>query len=137
MGDYRIKNLAAVTAGYIDRPYSEYGCVDLVWHVLQDLGTPMPPAVDGWSLANYRELVARDIRAAQNVMVDVFNKIGRPGNPCFPAIGNLVVIEQPGGVRFPAVYVGSETALASFIRKGVKVFKIDDNQKVILARRLD
>jgi len=132
-----MKNLAGITARYIDRPFSDFGCIELVARLLDDIGTPLPAEVNGIDQVNYHLLVDLDIKAAQNTMLEIFSNIGCKGDSRYPSIGNLLVIEQPGDVYFPAVYVGGGQAIASFVKKGVCVFNIDNHNRVCLCRRLD
>lgn len=131
-----MKHLAAVTARYLGRPFAEVGCIELVCRLLDDLGTPLPDAVDGHSQANYRALLDRDRPAAQRAMLAAFARIGRPGNLAFPGLGDLLVVHQAPDTYFPAVYVGAGQAIASFIRNGVQVFRLDEKNSPVMVRRV-
>ena len=132
-----MKNLAGITARYIEKPFSKIGCIELVCAIAEDLGTPLPREVDGWNLKNYKSLVNENIKRAQNVMIEAFKKIGEPGNEKFPSVGDLLIIEQDGDIKFPAIYVGKKQAIASFIKVGVRVFKIDDFNRIIICRKIN
>lgn len=127
--------LAQVMKRYINRPFVEYGCLELVVSVLRDLGRELPPEVDGINLDNYHDLVAQNIRVAQVAMLRIFRKIGRSSNAKYPHIADLlVVLQKTRGGLFPAVYVGNGMALASFSRKGVCVFELNQYNLAVLAR---
>lgn len=131
-------NLAKITARYVGRPFAEYGCLELVVSVLRDLGKDMPKEIDGITLANYRALVDANISHAQGVMLNAFRKIGKPASTRYPYIGDLLVVSQRHrNGSFPAVALGNNLAIASFIRKGVCVFELDNNNLPIMARRID
>ena len=129
-------NLSAITKKYINKPFAEYGCIELVVAVMAEMGHPLPDTVDGINAVNYRDLVASDIKFAQVAMLKAFRKIGKPASTKYPAIGDLLVCMQPGINLFPAVAVGGGMGLASFIRDGVCVFSLEYN-RTIMARRVD
>jgi hypothetical protein len=129
-------NLSAITKKYIGQPFPAYGCVELVVAVMADMGRPLPDSVDGIDASNYRDLVASDIKKAQVTMLRAFRQIGKPASTKYPAIGDLLVVIQPGCKLFPAVAVGGGMGLASFIRTGVSVFSLDKYNRAIMARRV-
>lgn len=133
-----MRGLASITARYIGRPHAEIGCLDLCHRMLRELGRPVPDAVGGWGVANYRDLVrAQGIRSAQRIMLASFWRIGR-GVPVRAALpGDLLVVMHRGGRVFPAVYVGRGTAVASFTRSGVRAFRLDRLNYPVMARRID
>jgi len=129
-------NLSAITKKYINKPFAEYGCIELVVAVLAEMGRPLPDAVDGIDAVNYRDLVASDIKKAQFEMLRTFRKIGTSSSTKYPGIGDLLVVMQAGCALFPAVAVGNGQALASFIRRGVCVFSLDEYNRAVMARRV-
>ena len=130
--------LAQITARYIDQPFEKYGCLEFAYYFLADLGFTVPDQVGDLSVANYKALVDRNISRAQRAMIKAFKQIGCAGNTRWPQLGDLLVIYQPREkVFFPAVYVGAGQAMASFIRDGVRVFRLDDHNKAVMARRFD
>ena len=131
-----MKALADITAKYIGRPFTDYGCAEFVYQFLDDLGLDPPRGADGLTVDNYKAMVDEDIKAAQRKMLKSFRLIGRKSNNQYPHIGDLLIIEQDNDVFFPAVYVGAGQAIASFIRQGISVFRIDSKNRVILARSL-
>lgn len=128
--------LADITGRWIDQPFESYGCIKFAYLFLKDLGFNPPESIGHWNIYNYTTLVTADIAVAQRVMVKSFLKIGDKAPAGTPAIGDLLVVRQPAGACFPAVYVGAGQAIASFIKKGVQVFKIDPKNEIIIARRL-
>ena len=129
-------NLADITGRWIGSDYQDHGCLKFCYLFLQDLGRHPPKRVGDWGVDNYTELVAADIRGAQRVMLKSFIKIGRRASARYPALGDLLVVNQKNAVMFPAVYVGGGKAIASFIKKGVMVFRLDGANRVVLARRV-
>jgi hypothetical protein len=132
-------NLSAVVATYLGRP--DMGCVELCVAVLRDLGFDCPDEVDGLGVRNYRELAHRRIRLAQAALLSRLRRVGVAGSVKFPKIGDLLAVWTPstflpGGGVYPAVALGSTTAISSFIREGVAVFRIDAANRVIVCRRL-
>ena len=128
--------LADTTGRWIGQDFRQYDCLTFCYLFLKDLGLNPPDHVGDWSMDNYTELVDDDIKKAQRVMIKSFLKVGRPAPKKYPSIGDLLVIKQKDAVFFPAVYVGAGKAMASFIKKGVMVFRIDTANQVALARRL-
>jgi hypothetical protein len=126
--------LSAVTSKYIGRP--DMGCLDLCVAVLRDLGLDMPAEVDGLGVENYRALADRSMRLAESELLRRMWKVGRPGSTRFPRLGDFIAVLLPGGGVFPAVALGGGLALASFVRDGVRVFRIDAANRCILCRRL-
>ena len=131
-----MKNLAATTAKYLGKTHEQYGCLELAYHLLKDLGLPVPEAVGDWSVKNYKSLVDADIKRAQREMIRAFKRIGAPASTKYPALGSLLVVFQRPDVFFPAVYTGNGQAMASFIKKGVVVFRLNDLNRVVMARRI-
>ena len=129
-------NLSQVTAKYIGQPYRAYGCLEFCYRFLVDLGFDPPQMVGDWSMDNYGELVAADIRRAQAVMLRSFWQIGTPADTRYPRIGNVLAVLQTGPALFPAVYVGGGNAIASFIRRGVAVFPLGPENRAVIARRI-
>ena len=132
-----MKNLAGVSAKYIGKPYEQYGCLELVYHLLKDLQLPVPDTIGSWSVDNYRGLVDADIKKAQRIMIRAFKKIGQRGSTQYPTVGNLLVVFQKPDIFFPAVYTGNGQAMASFIKKGIVVFGLDELNRVVMTRSLD
>ena len=128
--------LADITSAWVGKDFKDIGCLEFCYRFLKDLGFDPPDRIGDWSVDNYTELVDDDIKKAQRIMIQSFLKIGRAGNKKYPSLGNLLVIRQKGGVFFPAVYVGAGKAMASFIKKGVMVFKIDGTNRVVVARSI-
>lgn len=131
-----MKKLADITGRWIGRDFKDYGCLGFCYMFLKDLGFDPPDRVGPWGVDNYITLVDEDIKKAQRIMMKSFLKIGRRAPKKYPAIGDLLVIKQKDKVYFPAVYVGRGSAMASFIKKGVMVFRIDTANQVLMARRL-
>jgi hypothetical protein len=129
-------NLSAITKKYINRPFAECGCIELVVAVMAEMGHPLPDSIDGIDAVNYRDLVASDIKKAQVAMLRAFRQIGDPASTKYPAIGDLLVVMQSDCGLFPAVAVGSGMGLASFIRTGVSIFSLDKYNRPIMARRV-
>ena len=129
-------NLSAITKKYINKSFADYGCIELVVAVMDEMGRPLPDSIDGIDAINYRDLVASDIKKAQVAMLKAFRKIGKPASTKYPAIGDLLVVMQHGCSLFPAVAVGDGMGLASFIRDGVCVFSLDKYNRTIMARRV-
>jgi hypothetical protein len=127
--------LSETTAKYLGRP--DMGCLDLCVFLLRDLGFDMPDAVDGLGVANYRELAAHSMRLAESRLLSRMWYIGSAGSTHYPRLGDFIAVFLPrsGGV-FPAVCLGSGHAIASFIRTGVSVFKLDKENRVLICRRL-
>lgn len=130
-------NLAVATSKYIDKPFEKYGCVELVVGLMRDIGRPLPDEVDGLTVHNYQRLVDTNLAAAEKKLFSCFCKIGQPSNCEYPSIGDLLVVRQRSGRMFPAVCVGPGLGIASFTRKGVKVFAIDKYNRPVLARSVD
>jgi len=131
-------NLATVTSKYIGKPFREYGCIDFVVAFMQEIGKPLPQAVDGIDSENYHELVESDIKRAQVTMLKAFRKIGKPSSTKYPKIGDLLVIYQRHSrIMYPAVSIGNGMGIASFIRHGVSCFNIGKWDLPIMARRVD
>jgi hypothetical protein len=127
--------LSTVTSKYLGRP--DMGCLDLCVALLRDLGFDMPDEVDGLGIANYKPLAERNMRLAESRLLSRMWRVGQPGSTRYPSLGDLLAVFLPksGGV-FPAVCLGSGQAIASFIRPGVSVFRLDDANRVLLCRRL-
>ena len=130
-----MNNLSKVTGKYIDKTFSEYGCLDFVYYFLKDLGLNPPDRIGKWGIHNYEKFFEKDPKEAIKQMEIAFDKIGEEVKN--PWIGDLLIMEQDGDIKFPAVYVGNRTAITSFSKYGVKPFKIDEYNRVIKIRRLN
>lgn len=129
--------LGAVTAKYVGKTFAEVGCLELCYRVLREMGKPVPAGVGPWGVENYAGLVARSIRSAQRVMLASFWQVGRGVPVRAAAPGDLLAVLQKGPVVFPAVHVGRGLAIASFIRRGVEVFRLDEENRAVMARRIE
>jgi len=128
--------LADLTGRYIGQPFENCSCMGLVKDVCQALGADFPDEFKGLTLDNYMDFWRQDRGQAIETMRELLITLGRPAPLDQLRIGDLLVVEQPGGGQFPAVYVGRGHAIASFLRTGVEVFKLGGLQRPVMARRL-
>lgn len=127
--------LSTTTSKYLGRP--DMGCLDLCVALLRDLGFDIPDEVDGLGVANYHEMAAASMRLAESRLLSRMWRVGRAGSTRYPRLGDFIAVFLPksGGV-FPAVCLGGGLAIASFIRTGISVFRLDAANRVLLCRRL-
>jgi len=138
-----MKKFAEITARYVDRPFERYTCMGFLYSFYRELNVAVPNIFEDLTLDNYMDHYRKNPRETQIRMLKLIRSLGRPSKATLPHLGDLMVIAQnttkktviPPGF-FPAVYVGKEQCLTSFLRTGVTTFKLDKNHRAIVARRM-
>jgi hypothetical protein len=139
----KIENLQEWTAQYVGKPFRKITCMGLIDIYLRDLGMIPPKEFEGLTLDNFMTEYRKNPYPVQLTMMRLIRSLGKHVPAAFPKIGDLLVISQrlrrkfvvPPGF-FCGIYVGHGMAISSFIRSGVTVFNLDNNQKAIVARRV-
>lgn len=138
-----MRHLADITARYISKPFHRYPCMVLVHHIYTDLGIDVPDTFEDLTLENYMRTYRREPYQTQIKLRRLVRSLGRRSSTKYPKLGDLLVVQQnldrPNVVKpgwFAAIYIGKSEALASFMATGVCLFKLDQNQWPIVARRL-
>ncbi len=131
--------LAQITGKYIGRSFSECNCLGLIHDMYENFGIEFPTDYGhlhaGTNIGNYMDLFEADPKEAIRLMLELFKTLGQPIKTNRYKIGDLLAVRQPDGVVYPAVYVGFDQAISSFLETGVAVFRLDPANRVILARR--
>ena len=136
-----MKRFAEITAKYIGKPFSEMTCMGFLHSIYQDMGVRVPDRFEDLTLDNYMQKFENNPREIQIRMIKVIRSLGTKSIATLPHLGDLLVIAQkkpninrPG--LFPAIYIGKQLAMASFVQMGVHPFKLDRNHRPIVARRM-
>lgn len=127
---------ATLIGSFTNKPFSECSCMGLIKTLYDELNIPFPEEFKGLTVENYMDLFRKDSEQALSIMTELFSQLGKPVPLDRLKLKDLIIVQQKDGVRFPAVYVGKDKAVASFLRKGVQVFPLNVLNKPILARRL-
>jgi hypothetical protein len=128
--------LAFIISKYIGQPFEQIGCMPLVAGIYTDLGMAFPREHEDLTLEKDMETFQKDPAGTVARMEELFSGLGEPANPDCLKVRDLLVVAHPDGVRFPAVYIGGDAAIASFLKGGVTVFGLNSHNKVVMARRL-
>jgi cell wall-associated NlpC family hydrolase len=113
-----------------------YGCYGLVYAYCRDIGKPIPDSYGDWTIQNYFSRFQEDPRAAEDVLVTVFESIGTEVNISDLLAGDLIIVKIEDGL-FPAIYCGNGKFMASYLDVGVRVFEIDSTKMAVaMARRV-
>lgn len=127
---------ADIIARYLGQPFEKIGCIPLVAKIYTDMGVDFPNSYGELTLENYLAAFEVDPSGTVAQMEELFSGLGDPVDPDHLKVKDLLVVEHPGGVRFPAVYIGGEAAIASFLKGGVTVFGLNSKNQVVMARRI-
>jgi len=138
-----MKKFAEITAKYVDKPFKRYTCMGFLHEFYTELGVSVPDKFEDLTLENYMKKYRVDPKGIQIRMLKLIRSLGEASKATLPHLGDLLVISQnttkpnviPPGF-FPAVYVGKDQALAGFINSGVTTFKLDKNNRAVIARRM-
>ena len=138
-----MKRFAAITAKFVDRPFKRYTCMGFLYSFYRELNVAVPNTFEDLTLDNYMDHYRKNPREIQIRMLKLIRSLGSPSKATLPHLGDLMVVAQnttkktviPPGF-FPAVYIGKEQCLTSFLRTGVTTFKLDKNHRAIVARRM-
>jgi hypothetical protein len=128
--------LANVIAKYLGRPFDQMGCMPLVANIYTDLGVVFPREYEDLTLENYMASFEADPAGTVARMEKFFSYLGKQADPDHLQVKDLLVVAHPDGVRFPAVYIGNDAAIASFLKDGVTVFGLNSYNRVVMARRM-
>lgn len=111
------------------------GCLDLIHDILRKSGKKVPDEWRGLTIENYGEWVKENPDKVNDMLIDLVKEVGREMPIAAKLGGDVLIIEQEGNL-FPAIYIGNEHAVASFVKLGVSCFRIDEKQKVVSAWRI-
>jgi len=112
-----------------------YDCLGLVGRFAQRRGKYFPESFNDIDISNYKDVYLSDQNYIK-IMVDFFSSFAEEIDTNFISVDDLLLIEQSNGQQFPAIYIGGCNAISSFIRSGVKIFRIDKDNAVKRAWRL-
>ena len=130
-----MKNFGILTRKYIGAPFEEYNCLQFVHDFYTDAGIEVPDKYKGYSLETYMEDWEKDPEGMIKVMMELFKTIGEEADVKSLKKGDLVVVQYKT-VKFPALYIGGQKALAASIKDGVQTYILGDVFVPVMARRL-
>ena len=126
--------LSELTRKWLDTPYHQVSCIRFVHDFLEEAtGRDVPDSFDGLTIDNFFNPWRSDPAAVEQKMCDAVRAYTTPSDPEMPHLLDLLVVKIKDAGLTPAVYVGNGNAIACFIRDGVAVFNLDDNNRAILA----
>ena len=138
-----MKNFSGITAKYISKPYKECPCMVLVSNIYHDLGFDFPSKFEDLTLDNYLDKYKSDPEKTQRKLLRLARSLGQPSSWRYPKIGDFVVVAQnpkrkhvtyPG--FFAGIYSHRGQVMSSFVAEGVRLFRIDKYNRIIIARSL-
>lgn len=134
-----MRSISKITKELNGKSFSEVNCLQLVKLFMDEAGVDFPTDYsyirEGINLDNYLEYFDRDKKGAIEDMITLFKTLGKPVELNRLKKFDILVLSQEGA-KYPAVYIGRNLAMASFIETGVAVFNLGLLCKPILARRL-
>lgn len=140
-------SLAVVLSKYVGQPFKAggngeadggWGCLNLCLAVLQELGKAdkIPLAFGNITLENYFQVFPTcegNTDEVKSTLLAFLNTIGTPVEIHNLQVGDALMIKIGRGA-FPAIYVGAQNVISSFVDRGVSLAKIDFSN-VLIARR--
>lgn len=132
------KNLGKITRKYLGQSFDECNCLQLIYNIYKDAGfilTTFKTEYKGHNVDNYMPHWESNPDQAIKDMIDVLKTTGQEADPKFLKSWDIVVIEYNGS-KFPAIYTGNDTVMASTKEKGVMMIPIGQKFKSILSRRV-
>jgi hypothetical protein len=138
------RTFADIIGEFIGQPFRAggcgqggYGCLDACHAIARALGKNVPDEFRGYDLASYVELYQTDRKKANEMLLELLDHIGREIPVNKKIAGDALVVRHGiTGNLFPAIYVGGGNAITAFEKTGITVFRLDDMNVPIKARRL-
>lgn len=126
--------LSELTRKWLDTPYEKTSCLKFVHSFLEEAtGRSLPDSFEELSIRNFYGYWRADPRAAEIKLCEAVRHYTQPSNPKIPKLLDVLVVRVKDDGLTPAVYVGNGNAIACFIKTGVTVFNLDENNKAIIA----
>jgi len=130
-----LKNFGILTRKYIGASFEDYNCLQFVHSFFTDAGIDVPDKYKEYSLETYMEDWEKDPEGMIKVMIELFETIGEEVDVKSLKKGDLIVVQYKT-VKFPALYIGANKALAASREDGVQTYILGDVFVPIMARRL-
>ena len=112
------------------------GCLDLVHDVLRKMGKTVPDEWRGLSIENYGTWAKENPEKVNDMLHDLAKEVGREIPLAAKLGGDGLIMEQEGRF-FPAIYIGNNHAITSFLKHGVSCFRIDELNRAVSAWRFE
>ncbi len=126
--------LCEITRKWLDVPYGETTCIGFVHDFLEEAtGKQVPDSFGELTIENHFEKWRADKAGTEQALCEAVVAYTQPADPNYPRLLDLLVVRIKDGGLTPAVYVGGGNAIACFIKVGVTVFNLDENNQAILA----
>ena len=135
LGEDDLKNFGIATRKYIGTPFGEYNCLQFLHSFFTDAGIDVPDSFKKWNLETYMEDWEKDPEGMIQVMMELFKTIGEEADVKSLKKGDLIVVQYKT-VKFPALYIGANKALAASREDGVQTYILGDVFVPVMARRL-
>jgi len=130
-----VKNFGILTRKYIGASFEDYNCLQFVHDFYVDAGIEVPNSFKKWNLDTYMAYWEKDPENAIKDMIELFETIGEPADVEHLKKGDLIVVQYKS-VKFPALYIGANKALAASQKDGVQTYTLGDVFVPVMARRL-
>ena len=127
-------NLSKITGKYVGQSFEKCNCMELVYNWFNEIGITLPDSYKGLNLQNHVEKWQKDRKSTGKIMLELFKTLGKKADVNKIKRHDLLAIQEKDNV-FAAIAVGTNTAITSNINIGVRVFRIGQFKKVVLARR--
>ena len=115
----------------LDKPYSKgsvgeasFDCLGLVLSSCWERGMYCPDHFKDWNLSNYAEYYTKDLKAAIGTCIEFFDSFMERVSG--KVAGDVMLVTQPNGTRYVAIYAGNGQAISCFIKTGVQTFQLDE-----------
>ena len=125
----------------LGKPYTEgglgdssYDCMGLLASLYWKRGLEFPDHFEKWNRNNYFHYYRNDEKGALKTAIRFFDSFLERIHGGKVA-GDILLIRQPKGTEFIGLYTGNNHAVTSFIRLGVRVFRLDEANKPVIIWR--
>jgi len=139
------KKFADIIGDFLGKPFKAggqgkggYGCLDACHAIAKALGKNVPDEYRGYDLTSYVGLYQTDRQKANEMLLELMDHIGHEIPVNRKIAGDALIVKHGiTGDLFPAIYVGGGNAVTAFEKTGVTVFRLDELNVPIKARRLE
>lgn len=130
-----MKGFGQITRKYLGRPFDECNCLQLLYHILIDMGVAVPNEYKGHTLETYLKHWKENPTEATRDLIGLFGTLGRKVDINFLESGDIIIVKYKDS-KFPSIYLGGNIVMAATQEDGVITIPIGKSFRVVMARRL-
>ena len=141
-GKIMMKPLAEIIGKYLGQPFKlggrgdgGWGCIDLCYAIMKDLGKNPPDVVMGWKINCYEVQVGEDKELQHRGLLETTMNLGTHVERENLVPGDFVLVKTVKGGLLTSVYCGHGRVITSQLGIGVSILPLDHNNWILEARR--